>query len=86
MELEALHFTTLRDHYILHWLPLWIREGPCVLDLGDHVHALNDIAEDDVFAIQVGCPMLRSNDEELAAVCLYLSELLIFCQPEQCLR
>lgn len=82
MRSETSHLTALRDHNVLHWLAFWVRDSPCVLDLCDNVHPLDDIAEDDVLAIEMGCSMLCSDDEELAAICLYSSGLLSSC----CLR
>lgn len=62
------HLTTLRDGNVLRRLAFGIGHCPGVLDLDDHVHAFNDIAEDDVFAIQVGCAAFGGNDEELTTV------------------
>jgi hypothetical protein len=65
------HLTTLRDRNVLYWLALWVCNSPCVLDLRDDVHALYDIAKDDVLAVQMRCPVFGGDDEELAAVCLH---------------
>jgi hypothetical protein len=45
------HLSTLRDDNVLRRLPFGIGYRPRVLDLGDHVHTLNHIAKDDVFAV-----------------------------------
>lgn len=42
----------------------------CVFNLGDNIHAINDIAEDNVLAVQVRCPILGSDNEELAPICV----------------
>lgn len=61
-----LHLTTLRNSNILHG-PIH-SVGPRILNLAHDVHAVDDFAEDDVFAIQVWG--LRRRDKELAAVCV----------------
>jgi len=58
----------LRNSDILHWLSFWVRYCPCILNLGDNVHAFNDISEDNVLAVQVRGAVLRSDDEELGTV------------------
>jgi hypothetical protein len=63
-----LHLAALRDDKVLHRLAFGVGESACVLNLGDNVHALNDVAKDDMLAVQVGCPVLGGDDEELAAV------------------
>ena len=65
-----LHFTALGDHNVLHWLSFRVRDSSCVLNLCDNVHTFDNIAEDDMLAIQVRCSMLCGDDEELAAICL----------------
>jgi hypothetical protein len=63
-----LHLTALRNDKVLHWFAFRVGDSACVLDLGDNIHALNDVAKDDVLAVQVRCSVLGSDDEELAAV------------------
>jgi hypothetical protein len=58
----------LCDDNVLRRLAFRIGHCPSILDLRDHVHAFDDIAEDDVFSVQVGCAALGSDDEELTAV------------------
>jgi hypothetical protein len=58
----------LRNDNVLCRLAFWIRKGACVFDLGDYVHALDDVSEDDVLAIQMRRSALRRDDEELAAI------------------
>ncbi len=67
-----LHLTTLGNHDVLYGLPFWICKRSRVLNFGNNVHAFDDIAKDDVLAIQVGCSMLCGDDEELAAVRLWM--------------
>lgn len=57
------HLTTLRDHYILSWL---FRCSPHILDLLHRVHAVDDFAKDDMFAVEPWCWHCRN--EELASV------------------
>lgn len=71
-QVQALHLATLRDHDVLHGLSLWVCDGPRVLDLGDNVHTFNDVTENNVLAVQMGCSMFCCDDEELAAIRLYL--------------
>lgn len=52
--LSKSHLTALSDDNILCWFALRIGYRPGVLDFGDNVHALDDIAEDYVLAVQVG--------------------------------
>lgn len=62
------HLTALRNNDILHWLPLWVRYCPRILNLGDNVHAFDDVPKDDVLAVQVRGAILCSDDEELRTV------------------
>jgi hypothetical protein len=66
--LASSHLTTLSYYDILCRLAFRIRYCPRVLDLGDNVHAVNDVAEDDVLTVQMGRARLWGNDEELAAI------------------
>ena len=61
----ASHLTALDDGNVLNGL---VGRSPGVLDLGDDVHAFDDLAKDDVLAIEVGRAGLGRDDEELAAV------------------
>jgi hypothetical protein len=45
------HLATLGNDNVLCWLAFWVRDGTCVLDLGDHVHALDNVPEDDVLSV-----------------------------------
>lgn len=48
------HLTTLSNDNVLCRLALGVSYCSCVLNLGDHVHAIDDVAKDDVLAVQVG--------------------------------
>lgn len=52
----------------MHWLSF--RVGYCsrILDLGDNVHAFDDVAKDNVLAVQMRGAILRSDDEELGTI------------------
>jgi hypothetical protein len=45
------HLTTLGNDNVLCWLAFWVRQSACVLDLGNDVHAVDDISEDNVLAV-----------------------------------
>jgi hypothetical protein len=62
------HLSALCNDNVLRRLAFGVGYRPRVLDLGDHVHAFNHIAKDDVFAVQVRCAALRGDDEELTTV------------------
>ena len=79
----VLHLTALRDGHVLDWLSFWVCKSPGVLNLGDHVHALDYVAEDDMLSVQMRCPMLCCDDEELATVCLYQSALRLSIRSEK---
>jgi hypothetical protein len=66
--LRCSHLTALCNGDILHWLSFRIRYCSRVFNLGDNIHAFDDIPEDYVLAVQVGCAILRSNDEELGTI------------------
>ena len=66
----SLHLPTLRNHHILRRLPLRIRLRPRILNLRNDIHALDDVAEDDVLAVEMRGPGFGGDDEELAAVCV----------------
>ena len=65
-ESVALHLAALRDYNIKirHILASVSRLGG--LHLLDDVHAVDDLAEDDMFAVEEGCG--HGGDEELGAV------------------
>lgn len=65
---SALHFTTLRNHNVLRWLAFRVGHGPRVLNLGDNIHAFDDITKDYMLAVQMRSSAVGGNDEELAAV------------------
>jgi len=68
---HVLHLTALGDGNVLDWLSFWVCKSPGVLNLGDHVHAFDDVAEDNMLPVQMRCPMLGCDDEELATVCVW---------------
>ena len=68
--IKRLHLTALRDHNVLNWLSFRICNSPRVLDFRNHIHTFNDIAKDNMLAVQMRCTMLCSDDEELATICL----------------
>jgi hypothetical protein len=53
---------------VLHWLSFRVRYCSRVLNLGDNVHALDDIPKDNVLAVQVGGAILGGDDEELGTI------------------
>lgn len=65
---RQLHFTALGDGNVLHGLPLWVCEGPRILNLGYYIHALYHIAEYYVLSIQMRSTVLSGDDEELTAI------------------
>lgn len=69
---ESLHLTTLRNHDVLKRLSLRVRNGPGILNFGDNIHTFNDMAENDMLAIEMGRAVLCGDDKELAAVCLHI--------------
>lgn len=60
-----LHLATLRDNDVLRRLVV-VTTTPDILDFLHDVHAVDDFAEDDVFAVEEGRG--GAGDEELAAV------------------
>ena len=62
------HLTTLRNGNILNRLALGLCQGARILNFGDYVHAVDDIAKDDVLAVQMGRSVLGCDDEELASI------------------
>lgn len=66
------HLTTLRDNNLLHWLSFRVGNSSCVFDLRHDIHAFDDITENDMLAVQMGRPVLCSDDEELATICLHV--------------
>lgn len=48
---KASHLPTLRDDNILSRLAFGICYCPGVFDLGDHIHALDDVTKNDVLAV-----------------------------------
>lgn len=53
--LASSHLTTLSDYDVLCRFAFRVRYCPRVLDLGDNVHAIDDVAEDDMLTVQMGC-------------------------------
>lgn len=62
------HLTALSNYNVLCRLAFRISYRPCIFNLGNHVHAIDDVAEDDVLAVEMGSAGLCCDDEELAAV------------------
>jgi hypothetical protein len=62
------HLAALRNDDVLRRLAFRVSDSPRVLDLVDHVHAVDDVAKDNVLAVEMGRAALRCDDEELAAV------------------
>jgi hypothetical protein len=56
--LEQSHLTTLCDDDVLCWLAFGIGYRSGVLNLGYYVHTIDDVAEDDVLAVEVRCTTL----------------------------
>lgn len=75
MRSRTSHLTALRDHDILYRLALWVCNSPCVLDFRDNVHAFDDVAKDDVLAVQMRCSVFGGDNEELTTICLHLLRL-----------
>jgi hypothetical protein len=65
---DASHLTALGDDDVLEGLPLWIGHCPRVLDLSHDVHAIDDVAEDDVLAVEMRSSALCGDDEELRSI------------------
>jgi hypothetical protein len=80
------HLATLRNDNVLCWLAFWVRDGTCVLDLGDHVHALDNVPEDDVLAVQMRRSALGRDDEELATIRVrtVYSQCMLMCFGVRC--
>jgi hypothetical protein len=79
------HLTALSNDNVLGRLAFWVGHGPCVLDLGDDVHAFDDVAEDDVLAIQMWCAALCCDDEELAAIRVGATEVSVYLRAIECM-
>lgn len=60
---DPLHLPTLRNDYILIWL---VSRRPCVLNHAHNVHAIKNLAENDMLVVQKWCG--GCCDEELAAI------------------
>jgi hypothetical protein len=61
------HLAALRNGHVLHWPVL--RPGPGLLNLLHHVHAVDDLAEDNMLVVEIRSSYGRN--EELTAVCVW---------------